>query len=77
MNCTRSGQENVEFITITVELSITNHDSDRAEVQAFRDKTSYGTEESDGDGCNSGRNNCINRPGPRTTGIMLKEVVEL
>jgi hypothetical protein len=23
-------------------LSITNHDSDRAEVQAFRDKTSYG-----------------------------------
>ncbi len=53
----------VEFITITVELSITNHDSNRAEVEAFRDKTSYGTEENDGDGCNSGRNDCLNRPG--------------
>lgn len=53
----------VEFITVTVELSITNHNSDRAEVEAFRDKTSYGTEDNDGDGCNSGRNDCINRPG--------------
>ncbi len=53
----------LEFITVTVELSITNHNSDRAEVEAFRDKTSYGTEDNDGDGCNSGRNDCINRPG--------------
>ena len=53
----------VEFITVTVELSITNQNSDRAEVEAFRDKTSYGTEDNDGDGCNSGRNDCINRPG--------------
>ena len=41
----------VEFITVTVELSITNHNSDRAEVEAFRDKTGYGTEDNDGDGC--------------------------
>ena len=68
----------VEFITIAVELSINGHDSDRAEIEAFRDKTNYGTDDSDGNGCNSGRDNCINRPGSEhnwvyaeaTSGIM-------
>jgi|TARA_B100001996_G_scaffold322495_1_gene267326 hypothetical protein len=53
----------VEFITIAVELSISGHDSDRQEIEAFRDKTNYGTDDNDGNGCNSGRDNCINRPG--------------
>ena len=53
----------VEFITVAVELSISGHDSNRQEIEAFRDKTNYGTGENDGDGCNSGRNNCIDRPG--------------
>jgi len=53
----------VEFITVAVELSINGHDSDRQEIEAFRDKTNYGTDESDGNGCNSGRENCANRPG--------------
>jgi hypothetical protein len=69
----------VEFITVAVELSsLSGHDSDREEIEAFRDKTNYGTDESDGDGCNSGRDNCINRPGTEhnwdyveaTSGIM-------
>ncbi|MDC0852461.1 hypothetical protein OAQ40_05355 [Euryarchaeota archaeon] len=68
----------VEFITVAVELSISGHDSDRAEIEAFRDKTNYGTDDSDGNGCNSGRDNCINRPGTEhnwvyveaTSGIM-------
>ena len=53
----------VKFITIAVELSLSGHDSNREEVESFRDKTSYGTDASDGDGCNSGRDNCMNRPG--------------
>ena len=53
----------VEFITVAVELSINGHDSDRQEIEAFRDKTNYGTGENDGDGCNSGKDNCIDRPG--------------
>ena len=53
----------VEFITIAVELSINGHDSDRAEIEAFRDKTNYGTDDNEGKGCNSGRDNCISRPG--------------
>jgi hypothetical protein len=53
----------VEFITIAVELSISGHDSDRQEIEAFRDKTNYGTDDNDGNGCNSGRDNCVNRPG--------------
>ena len=68
----------VEFITVAVELSISGHDRDRAEIEAFRDKTNYGTDDSDGNGCNSGRDNCINRPGTEhnwvyveaTSGIM-------
>lgn len=53
----------VEFITIAVELSINGHDSNQQEIEAFRDKTNYGTDDNDGNGCNSGRDNCANRPG--------------
>jgi thiol-disulfide isomerase/thioredoxin len=53
----------VEFITIAVELSINGHDSNQQEIEAFRDKTNYGTNDNDGSGCNSGRDNCANRPG--------------
>jgi hypothetical protein len=51
------------FITIAVELSITGHESSRAEVEAFRDKSQFGDNENNGDGCYSGRKNCAERPG--------------
>ena len=42
---------NVEFITVAVELSgLSGHNSDRQEIEAFRDKTNYGTDDNDGDG---------------------------
>jgi len=55
--------DNVLFITIAVELSITGHESSRAEVEAFRDKSQFGDNENNGDGCYSGRKNCAERPG--------------
>lgn len=53
----------VTFISIAVELSIQGHSSDRDEIKAFRDKTNYGTDSNDGNGCNSGGSNCVERPG--------------
>jgi hypothetical protein len=53
----------VTFISIAVELGIQGHGSDRDEIEAFRDKTNYGTEKNDGNGCNSGGSNCVERPG--------------
>ncbi|MFQ3344374.1 MAG: hypothetical protein ACI9EM_000906 [Candidatus Thalassarchaeaceae archaeon] len=52
-----------DFISIVVELGIPGHDGSQAEMIAFKDKTSFGTELDDGNGCNSGKNNCENRPG--------------
>jgi len=46
----------VQFITIAVQLSISGHDSSRDEIEAFRDKTNY-------EGCYSGSQNCVDRPG--------------
>ena len=48
--------DRVNFVTIAAELSIPDHDSTREEIEAFRDKTSYF-------GCNSDRDDCIDRPG--------------
>ena len=53
----------VMFITIAVELSITGHESTREEIEAFRDKTQFGDNQNNGDGCYSGRKNCAERPG--------------
>jgi len=48
--------DRVNFVTVAAELGISGHDSTRAEIEAFRDKTSYF-------GCNSDRDDCIDRPG--------------
>ena len=45
----------VMFITIAVELQISGHESTREEIEAFRDKSQYGDNENNGDGCYSGR----------------------
>ena len=53
-----------DFLSVVVELSITGHESSKAEISAFKDKTNFGTDNpDDGDGCNSGRNNCASRDG--------------
>ena len=51
------------FITIAVELQISGHESTREEIEAFRDKTQFGDNQNNGDGCYSGRKNCAERPG--------------
>ncbi len=51
------------FLSVVVELAIPGHDGSESEIIAFKDKASFGTESDDGNGCNSGRNNCENRPG--------------
>ncbi len=56
-------KDDVRFINVMVSLEISGHDSSRAEVEAFRDKTSFGDNENNGDGCYSGRKNCAERPG--------------
>lgn len=56
-------REDVIFINVMVSLEITGHDSSREEVEAFRDKTPFGDNENNGDGCYSGRKNCAERPG--------------
>ena len=53
----------VMFITIAVELAISGHDSSREEIEAFRDKTQFGDNQNNGDGCYSGKKNCAERPG--------------
>ncbi|GIS49498.1 MAG: hypothetical protein Ct9H90mP23_1700 [Methanobacteriota archaeon] len=35
----------------------------REEIEAFRDKSQFGDNENNGDGCYSGRKNCAERPG--------------
>jgi hypothetical protein len=56
-------KDRVTFVTVSVHLNIPNHESSKSEIEAFRDLTSFGTNENDGDGCNSGRDNCNARPG--------------
>ena len=53
----------VMFVTIAVELQISGHESTREEVEAFRDKSQFGDNQNNGDGCYSGRKNCAERPG--------------
>ncbi len=48
--------DRVNFVTVAAQLNIPNHDSNKDEVEAFRDKTSYF-------GCNSDRDDCSDRPG--------------
>jgi len=52
-----------DFLSVVVELSIGGHDGSRAEFTSFKDKTDYGTNNDDGNGCNSGKANCADRPG--------------
>ena len=51
------------FLSVVVELGINGHEGSEAEIIAFKDKTNYGTNVDDGNGCNSGKNNCQDRPG--------------
>ena len=55
--------EKADFLSVVVELSISGHESSKEEITAFKDKTNFGTDLNDGDGCNSGRNNCASRNG--------------
>lgn len=55
--------DKADFLAVVVELSIPGHESSKAEISAFKDKTNFGTDDDDGDGCNSGRDNCANRDG--------------
>lgn len=55
--------DKTDFLSVVVELNIGGHESSKAEISAFKDKTNFGTDISDGDGCNSGRNNCASRDG--------------
>ena len=62
-NMHQAFHEDVIFINVMVSLEIVGHDSSREEVQAFRDKTPFGDNENNGDGCYSGRKDCAERPG--------------
>ena len=44
-------------------MNIGGHEGSKEEIIAFKDKTNYGTDINDGEGCNSGRNNCASRDG--------------
>lgn len=67
-------KEDVIFINVMVSLEISGHDSNRAEVEAFRDKTNFGDNENNGDGCYSGRKNCAERPGEPHTWTYIDDL---
>ncbi|MDP6318095.1 MAG: TlpA disulfide reductase family protein [Candidatus Thalassarchaeaceae archaeon] len=60
-------KDDVQFITIAVELSITGHESSREEIEAFRDKTNH-------NGCYSGNQNCVDRPGNAHTWTYIDDI---
>ena len=62
------------FITIAVELQISGHESTREEIEAFRDKTQFGDNENNGDGCYSGRKNSAERPGAPHSWIYVDDL---
>jgi hypothetical protein len=51
-----SWNSQVTFITVVLELQISDHDGSRAEIEAFKLKQSY-------QGCYKGERNCADRPG--------------
>lgn len=66
--------DDVLFINVMVSLEIPGHDSSREEVVAFRDKTSFGDNENNGDGCYSGRKDCAERPGEPHTWMYVDDL---
>ncbi len=46
----------------------------REEVQAFRDKTPFGDNDNNGDGCYSGRKDCAERPGEAHTWMYVDDL---
>lgn len=57
-------------VTVNVQLNIQSHTSSRAEIAAFQDKSSFGTDENDGNGCYEGKRNCASRPGDVHSNIL-------